>query len=319
MQRSNLPLNAIRAFEATVRLGSVTAAAAELHVTQGAVSRHVKKLEMILGVALVYRDQHTIQPTATGHMLATKFTESLNLITEAIADAVEEPEILRLQVSPTFANRWLIPRLEELAQVSPQLELALTTTLANDRFDSQSFDRHSFDAGIVYGRDEDWEGLEKRLLLKEVVIPISAPSLSNGEPAPKKYEDLEKHMLLHAKIDHSDWSHWLSFVGEDDIRFDTGPSFETMDLAIAAAERGFGVTLGNLLFIKSAIDSGNLVLPFGPAMHTGYGYYLVYPKDSKITDAVAQCIKWICDTSPEANDTIENLVKELKLSKIANP
>lgn len=308
MQNSRLPLSAIRAFEATIRLGSITSAAVELNVTQGAVSRHVKNLEKVLATALVRRDGHSIQPLPIGSKLAAAFTESLQIMTKAIDKVTDGPEIFKLQVAPTFANRWLVPRLGAMARAAPDIELALITTLANDRFDSRSFD-----AGIVYG-DGNWPELEKTLLLKEYLVPVSAPILMNGQFAPQAYSDLNNYMLLHAKIDHSDWLRWLGSINKTDVKVDTGPAFETMDLAIVAAERGYGVTLGNLEFVKKSIDAKRLVLPFGPAVFSGFGYYLVYPKYAEFSESIRNFFSWVCENSPESNKTIDSIVKQMNLS-----
>jgi LysR family glycine cleavage system transcriptional activator len=287
MQLSHLPLNALRAFEATIRLGSVTAAAAELNVSQGAVSRHVKNLETRLQASLVRRNAHKIQPTATGEALAFELTQSFQKMTQAVSVASGAAQTLRLQVSPTFANRWLIPQLGNIRKAVPEVEIALTTTLSN-----QSFDARSFDAGIIYG-DGHWPELEVFPLLKEVLVPICAPQLATGQAPPKSPKDLKHHMLLHAKIDRSDWRNWFKCIGNPSFAHDTGPSFETMDLAIASAERGFGIALGNTAFISQAVKEGRLQIPFGPEHDQGLGYFLVHPRYVQRSDLFEPFYSWI--------------------------
>lgn len=264
---------------------------------------------------LVRRDKQTIAPTEVGRTMAAELTVALDLMEAALAHAKTDIEVLRLQASPSFAIRWLVPKLEHITKIAPELDLAVTTTLLHDQLVNDRFDHRSFDAGIIYG-DGEWPELEKVLLQREYLVPVISPNLAKKSGRVAIVRDLENQTLLHAKIDHSDWSNWLRAVGAQRIACDTGPAFETMDLAIGAAESGFGITLGNLAFIKSSIDAGMLTIPFGPAVYAGKGYYLVYPKTAEFSASIKRCFSWIRENSPEMLGTVEEILEELDLESV---
>ncbi|WP_419903539.1 LysR substrate-binding domain-containing protein [Kiloniella sp.] len=309
-RNSRIQLNAIRAFETTVRLGSVKAAAAELCVTEGAVSRQIKKLEEVLSLSLVRRDHQAISATLLGDELAKEFSTALDLIDKTISQAQENRTRIRLQVAPSFAIRWLMPRLEALRKSIPSLDVRVTTTLLGNQFD-----RYSFDAGIIYG-DGKWPDLISTKLSDEYLAPILPPQHQENAHSLTPQIAFKTLTFLHTTADQRDWKLWLQEAGHTGVMDITGPAFETLDLAVRAAENGFGISLGDLALITEEIEKQRLCVPFGPVLKTGRGYYLVHPPTTLHTKALEEFTNWALKISPQHNINMHNFTNNLGLSII---
>jgi len=265
-------LNALRAFEAAARQQSFVRAAEELHVTQGAVSRHVRLLEEELGVVLFQRRPHGVELTAQGRALLPELTASFERIARAARQVAEGDRELRVACQPTLAARWLVRRLSGFQEFRPGTHVTLGLMCGYD-----DFVRGGFDLGVVpyeagLGRPA---GLEMVLLRREALAPVCAPALLEGAGALGRPEDLARHALLHPCTDRQDWRKWLRAAKlPEQIAEEGGQAFQTLEMAIAAALGGLGVAMADLHLVRDELSSGALVAPFELVVTEETGYFL---------------------------------------------
>ena len=240
MLRRLPPLNAVRAFEAVARNGSVTRAARELSVTQGAVSRHVGTLEQWLGARLFVRTQrghhaHRRKGRPTFARCAARSTRSTTR--RASCSKVPDENLLRLKLPPTFAIRWLVPRLARFHALHPRIDVQITTS--HERAD---FDREDIDA-CIHSEREPPPGPGFRRLVGEVLLPVCSPRLlTRGAPLASP-ADLARHVLLCSLNRPDDWPAWLAAAGVPQIDGNSGLKFENAALAYQAAIDELGVMI----------------------------------------------------------------------------
>ena len=292
MYRHLPPLNALRAFEAAARHRSFTKAAEELFVTQGAVSRQVKKLELHLGAALFLRDANTVQLTELARAILPATSLAFENISRSIEVASGARSVIRLQVAPTFAVRWLMPRLADFTRKHEGIDVRASITLH-----PEGFDPLSFDAGIIYG-DGSWPSLRSTLLSEEVLLPVCSPDLIARRGPINHTSDLKDHVLLHTSTDRRDWPLWLSEVDARDVQSYDGPAFETLDMAVRAAEAGIGIAIGDLSLIGEDIGEGKLVTPIERPYRTGRGTYFVCPKENWNQQSLSVFRQWLLADAP---------------------
>lgn len=292
MYRHLPPLNAIRAFEAASRHGSFTHAADELCVTQGAVSRQVKNLEKHFAVKLFSRGTNSLTLTDAGRKLAPSVTAALTGLDQAAQALSGDKNVLRLQVMPTYAVRWLMPRLPDFASAHPNIDVRVTITLHPDRLDT-----NSFDAAILYG-DGIWPDTYASCLSQECLAPVCAVDWPDSG---FDFNFKDRHgagVLLHTTTDRRDWPWWLEKMGLDVTKGAEGPAFETLDMAVRAAESGHGVALGDLSLIAADLQQGRLKLAVPSPFYTGRGIYLVEPLRTGTDMALETLRTWLLDTAP---------------------
>lgn len=257
MKRKMPALNALRAFEVAGHTGSFTRAAEVLHVTQSAVSRQVRQLETQLGEALLLRRHHHLELSATGRLLLQALKLSFDRIELTVRSIQEKTHLKRLRVNvpPTFASRWLMPRLQSLRAAAPELELTVTTSLKDDLVESGALD-----CAVRFG-DGEWDGLDNQLLMNERHIAVCAPALLGGRAEP--VEDLGAFTLLHVLASSDQryltWQHWLKAAHIDDVDLGGGYEFDLLDHAIRAAVDGLGVTMADRHMISRELRQGTLV------------------------------------------------------------
>jgi LysR family glycine cleavage system transcriptional activator len=252
------PLNALRAFEAAARHNSFLRAAEELHVTPGAVSRHVKHLEEELGVALFRRLPRGIELTEQGRKFLPALTDAFASITQAARQVAASKGELRLICPVSFSVRWLIPRLEKFREAHPEVPLQLTT--ANYEWDE--FYSGNFDLGFDCGEPNRPEGIEVVRILPELITPVCAPTLLEKGPTLSKPEDLADFKLLHTTADRRDWRVWLEAFEVTGVDPLSGEIFPTLDTAVQAALLGQGITMGDMVLVRGELEAGKLVCPF---------------------------------------------------------
>ncbi len=281
MNRRAPPLNALRAFEAAARHLSFTRAAAELHVTQAAVSHQVKALESYLGVKLFRRLNRAILLTAAGKNYLPAVQTAFDTITLATR-RVQEQETggpLRVSVLPSFASKWLLPRLAGFRERYPRIDVLISA-----RSDLVDFGRDDMDVALRYGGGH-YPGLVVDYLMGDEVFPVCSPSLLEAGPRLAKPADLAHHTLLHSEsspdsLRFEEWSWWLEAAGVAEIaEIDAGrgPGFNDSALMIQAAVQGQGVALGRRTLCADDLAAGRLVKLFGLTLQTRESYYLVAP------------------------------------------
>jgi LysR family transcriptional regulator, glycine cleavage system transcriptional activator len=260
LKRKMPALNALRAFEVAGHTGSFTRAAEMLHVTQSAVSRQVRQLEQQLGESLLVRRHHHLELSATGRLLLQALKLSFDRIELTVRSIQEKTHLSRLRVNapPTFASRWLMPRLQSLRAFAPDLELTLTTGLRDDLVESGALD-----CAIRFGNGE-WEGLDNQLLMNERHIAVCSPALLGDHiEYGAQVTDLCGFTLLH-QLASSDqryltWQHWLKAAHIEDVDLSGGYEFDLQDHVIRAAVDGLGVTMADRHMIEAELRLGTLV------------------------------------------------------------
>lgn len=281
------PLGALRAFEAAARHLNFTVAAAELYVTQAAISHQVRQLEAWLGLQLFERRGHALAMTEPGRSYLAEITVALDRIASATArvqQGIQGP--LRITVLPSFAACWLVPRLDVFRAQHPEIELRLTTsTQLWDGVDDR------FDVGIRLGLGR-WPGLVADLIARESLSPVCAPALAAGSPPLREPADLRHARLLH-DVPRDAWRTWCERAGLVDIDVQAGLTFDDASLVLQAARQGQGVALGRLTLAERDLNEGRLVRPFDLAVPNDYSYWLVYPRAKVQRADIAAFRAWL--------------------------
>ncbi len=294
MNRPLPPLNALRAFEAAGRHLSFTKAADELHVTPGAISQQVKLLEDYLGVALFRRMNRALLLTEAGQACLPGLRDGFARLVEAVEGARRQDRYRPLTVSaaPSFAGKWLVPRLDRFRQAHPGIDVRVD---ASHRL--VDFKREDVDVGVRYGLGK-YPGLQVDRLLTEEVSPVCSPALLRGSHPLRAPPDLHFHTLLHVDWgahfeSWPDWSMWLATVGVREVDAARGPRFTQTGLAIQAAIEGHGVALAGSVLVDQDLAAGRLVKPFAQSMPVAFAYYLVCPKATAKQARVAAFRRWM--------------------------
>jgi len=296
MLRRLPPLNAVRAFEAAGRHGSVTRAARELSVTQGAVSRHVRSLEQWLGSKLVERTQHGIRLTAAGTTYLRALRSALDQIDHATRQLQKTPDdnLLRLKLPPTFAIRWLVPRLAAFHALHPTIDVQITTS-----HDRAHFDREDIDA-CIHSEPEAPTAPGFRRLVDEVLLPVCSPRLLQRGPPLSKPADLAEHVLLCSLNRPDDWPAWLRAAGTPHIDGNSGLKFENAALAYQAAIDELGVMIAQRALVEEDLRSGRLVTPIDLPLRMPGGYYLAYAPDRAPSARLLAFEAWVVGAAASA-------------------
>jgi LysR family transcriptional regulator, glycine cleavage system transcriptional activator len=291
LKRKMPALNALRAFEVAGHTGSFTRAAEVLHVTQSAVSRQVRQLETQLGEALLLRRHHHLELSATGRLLLQALKMSFDRIELTVRGIQEKTHLKRLRINapPTFTSRWLMPRLQSLRAVAPELELTLTTALKDDLVESGSLD-----CAIRFGNGE-WEGLDNQLLMNERHIAVCSPALLEGRAEPVAH--LSAFTLLHVLASSDQryltWQHWLKAAQIEDVDLGGGYEFDLLDHAIRAAVDGLGVTMADRHMITRELRQGALVPILDVEVDGHQSYWLVTRTGQEDVPQVALFRDWL--------------------------
>ena len=289
MISSRLPsLNALRAFEAAARHGSLSQAAAELHVTHSAISHQIKALEAELGLPLFRRVGRGVVANAIGQQLESALSDAFARIGRAVLQARQGDRagILTVSVEPSFAVRWLVLRLGRFRADHPEIDLRLSATS-----DLADFSREDVDAAIRHGRG-GWTGLEAERLMPAPVFPVCSPTLLADCPPLVEPADLQHHTLLH-EGDETYWREWLTAAGAGEVDVSGGPRFDDGHLTLAAAGAGQGVALTDDALAAGELADGRLVRLFTAEIGTDKAYWLVYPPAATTRPKVAAFRAWL--------------------------
>jgi len=260
-------LNGVKAFEAAARTGSFVKAADELHVSPAAVSRMVHLLEDRLGLPLFERKANRLEPTAAGRTYQaglTQLFDGLASLTEQVT-AMAGARVLTVGVGPTFAIRWLIPRLADFQKREPDIDVRFATGGEALPFSED------WTCGIRLG-DGAWPGLHADPLFRADLTPICTPALARKL---KKPDDLRGMTLLRVTHAADDWPRWFKAVGLTGIQ-PKGLKFDYYGHAQQAAADGVGIAIGVRPYIDDDLAAGRLVTPFAQSVPKDASWYLVY-------------------------------------------
>jgi LysR family glycine cleavage system transcriptional activator len=287
MSRRLPPLSALRAFEAAARHLSFTRAAAELGVTQAAISHQVKLLEEQLGQPLFRRLTRRLLLTDAGQMLWPGVRDGFDRLAQAVHKVqAGGAGVLTLSLTVSFAARWLVPRLGGFLKAHPEIDVKLTTT---DRL--VDFAREDVDVAIRHGSG-DWPGLQSWCVLAPAYTPLVNPSLLKDikleTPA-----DLQRLPILTEIDDNLDWRAWFAKTGVSWRPQRRIAEFDTTQMAVQAAIEGLGVALGPPEYFAEELRSGRLIQPFEIYVGTDEAYYLVCPEGRASEAKIAAFRDWI--------------------------
>jgi len=280
------PLNMLRVFEEVAHHRSFNRAAVSLSVTQGAVSRQIKQLEDYLGLLLFVRSPRGLALTEAGQALAGQLGEAFDRIERAV-EVLRVPNLrqrLRILAPPTWATRWLSPRLRQFMQRCPDISLSVT---------NQQDDQHpgELDLRILFSHQDQAHG-QQRLLVMERHIAVASPELFEAGNPPQ----LGEHPLLH--ILHGGkrlqvWENWLAATGQHAVDAAAGIEFSTLDQVINTALAGGGLAVIDRQMIERELANGSL-LPISPVEVSGpYGYWLDIPGDKRGLAKVERFQDWL--------------------------
>ena len=299
------PLNALKAFEAAARHGSIKAAASELCVTPAAVSQQVRSLERYLGLPLFRRLPRGLDLTAEGEIYLREARHALDRLGAVTEQLVEKKVagVLRVSAIPSLTTRWLVPRLMRFLERYPDVTLRLSEDVR-----PVDFGRDPFDLGIRYGPG-DYAGLRVDRIMDEALLLVAAPSLVAGPPPLRGAVDLRHCRLLHeahgrANEPWLDWQPWLDALGvARDASADRGPRFNATATMLRAAATGAGVAIGRARLVAENLASGTLVNLFGQCRTSRSAYWTVSPPDIALLPRVAAFRSWL---QAEAADETTN-------------
>lgn len=301
------PLSALRAFESAARHLSFKKAAEELHVTPAAVSLQIKTLENYLGVTLFLRLTRALELTSHGEAMLPKVREGFDSLAAAVeATHRSRGGILAVTAPPSFAARWLLPRLPRFSAAHPDVDVRLSSspTTVDRRGFSTVLDEAMVDPrdgnsemAIRYGTG-NYPGYRVELIFTADCVPVCSPALLRGTSALTVPDDLRHCVLIHDEtIDDEErqpnWREWLKLAGVRGVDGRKGPHFSNAVLAVEAALDGQGVALALRPLVEADVAAGRLVMPFDIAVPSPYAYYLVMPTVVADRPSVAAFRDWV--------------------------
>jgi LysR family transcriptional regulator, glycine cleavage system transcriptional activator len=282
-------LNGLRAFDAAARHLSFTRAAAELHVTQTAISHQIRRLEAQLGVRLFVRRNRALMLTreAQGYLPAVRSAfEDLRRATARLQRG-DRDGLLTVSTTASLAAKWLVSRVAAFQDAHPAIEVRITTSAH-----LVDFRREEVDMAVRYGHGS-WPGLRAHWLMAEDIFPVCSPALLRRKPL-RRPEDLAHHTLLHATVAREDWQLWLTAAGQPvSLALRRGLTFDQSFMALQAAIDGLGVALGRSHLVETDLAAGRLVVPFDLVLPADAGFYVVAPEETADTPKIALFRDWL--------------------------
>ncbi|MGB3874894.1 MAG: transcriptional regulator GcvA [Shinella zoogloeoides] len=285
-------LNGVRVFEVVARHLNFRLAAEELGVTQGAVAQQIRGLEAELGLQLFERHPRTLAITEAGRSYVGSVRRALELISEATETLRPEPQHLTISVTPTFASKWLIPRLPDFTAAHPHIDLRI---LASDRI--SNFQTDAVDLAVRYGRPPFGPGLQADLLFEQVIVALGSPLLIEKLGRPEVPENLAGYALLHDA--HNFWPRFLEqAMGKAaPVSASKNIRFNQTALALEAARGGQGLALASEFLIGDDVAGGHLVRLFETRMRVGADFYVVAPRKPRHAASVEAVRGWLLKES----------------------
>jgi LysR family transcriptional regulator, glycine cleavage system transcriptional activator len=288
----DLPLHALRAFASVYLHGGVRAAARELGIAHSSVSRHVAELEKWLGVKLTRAgvDRRRLAFTPQGEALGKTTLASLGEIAHAVAALREarSSQSVTISAAPSFAVRWLLPRLPAFEQAFPRLEISV---MVDRRLDDP--EAGGIDLAIRMGRGP-WPDLHCEPLMDDALYPVMSPAYWKKSGRPQEPGDLVGLRLLHDRDPHASWEAWRRAHGPAALDVRRGSRFTSSDLVLRAAAQGQGVALARHRLAQDDLATGALLRPIGGlSVDLGPAYWLVTRHQAPDRPALATVVAWL--------------------------
>lgn len=279
-------LGPLRVFDAVHRAGGVTRAAEQLHVTPGAVSQQLKQLESAVGVALFKKSGREIELTDVGRQLALRIADLFDRVEAAVDDVINsgQPRRLRLKVLPSFAIKWLVPRLASFYATHRDIDVEIATVA---RADDVHLDNADF---VVRHGVGQWTDVHFDHLFDDAFVPVCSPALAKTIREPR---DVLRATLLHSMMRPEAWPTWLKSAGLSEEVPLRNVTLANAALCYQAAADGLGVAIAQQAYLSDDLRSGRLVVPVNHVARAETGYYLVCDPRKAQTEPLKAFREWI--------------------------
>lgn len=290
MRRTLPPTSALVCFEATVRLRSVTRAAEELNMTQGAVSKRLMALEDHVGQAMFIRRKRALVPTQAAEEYAATISDiirHIDVATTRLLSHGREGGLLTVASLPTLGSRWLVPRMARFMALHPTVAINLIS-----RMRPFEFDKETAQLAIHFG-EPVWPGAICEYLMDEGVVAVCAPQLMPGGCLNISWEALEDSILIQHTTRPSLWRDWLAHAGGPTTRALAGPRFEEYAHVIEAAVAGIGFAILPDFLVRNELESGTLVQAHEARMVCREKYYAAYPEKYAGFSNIRRFVDWL--------------------------
>jgi len=294
MKRSLLPLNALRAFDAAARHMSFKKAADDLSVTPAAISQQIRSLEEFLGVELFRRTNRSLILTDAAQLSLAPLREAFAKMEESVDILTDSKgsQVIKVSVSPSFASKWLVPRLASYYERSPDAIVKITASMTITDFSAEDID-----IAIRYGSG-GYSGVYSEEILRETVFPVCSPDLLDGAKQFETVCALLQQPLIHDDSFSEDnsapnWSMWLKAAGVEVPGGLPAIHFNTHALAIEAAVAGRGIALARSAIAEEDLKAGRLIKPFGDGIPVDFAHYIVCPEERLRNERVQDFIEWL--------------------------
>lgn len=272
MKKRLPPLNWLRSFEAAARHLSFTGAAAELNITQAAISQHIKGLESQIGTPLFKRLPRGLALSDAGLAYLPAIHEAIERLSAATEELFGQgrPKLITIRVNLVFFTTWVAPRLARFKALHPNINLRFTSNIwAGEGYKDA-------DMEIRYGQGA-WPGMKSERLTWDELFPVCSPSLYTAAAPLDSIEVLSRYTLLHVIGYEEGWGYWLRKAGGSHLDNAQGLQFDTLISGLEAAAQGLGFALGRSSLVQEMIAQGRLMAPLGPRIATSEAFHLVYP------------------------------------------
>ena len=294
------PLKALRAFEAAGRTLNFRLAADEIGVTQGAVAQQVRGLEAALNAKLFERLPRGLALTEEGRKYLAPVQSAFQLIADATDDLLPRQAVLTISVTPSFANRWLVPRLGRFTGSHPELDVRVVASK-----DVANFQSDGVDIAVRLGRPPFGPGLTAELLYPYECYAVCSPALQAGAHPIRKPEDIVQHTLLHDT--HGLWPLYLEKAcGGKAMAIRRALKFSQTSLAIDAALAGQGVALASHHMVEDDLAAGRLCRPLDITIKSTFGFYIVAPRTPRNAEHVRLMRDWLISQSRSDGEPARN-------------
>jgi LysR family transcriptional regulator, glycine cleavage system transcriptional activator len=297
-------LNALRAFEATARNGSVSKAARELNVSAGAISRHIALLESDFGCQLLRREARGMKLTEHGvayFKIVSQAFESIDQGSRHLRSGTHSAPRLSIVLYSAITTEWLAPRIRQFHASYPSIELHLSAKMQTGNFDTDEVD-----LVVTAGRPHRSD-LHSDLLFQPKYIPVCAPQLMDKA----KPRDLRNQNLLYATREAHIWNAWFQSADGDSIDLRGGWKLDSLSLTYQAARSGAGVALGELFYNIDEIVSGRLVTPVPIVVEDGPPFFLSCRRSRKDEPGIVSFRKWILEQAQQTSRAVEQWITQL--------
>lgn len=300
------PLSSFRTFEAAARHLSFRKAAEELHVTPAAVSQQIKSLETYLGVSLFLRQPKALQLTEEGLAMYPRVRDGMDSFAAAIESTRRAGLALNVTAPPSFATRWLVPRLARFSLAHAEVAIRISsnpenidgTQTALDMTIEASDPRHEASEVAIRFGTGIYPGYRVEKILTPDYVLVCSPRLLDGEAPLRSPENLVNQILIHDESipdpeQRPSWHEWFKLAGVSGVDTERGPRFSNSILAQEAATEGQGVALALRPQVEAEVAAGRLAIPFATTLPSAYAYYLVIPQAIAERPVVAAFKDWL--------------------------